>query len=439
MDRVLLYDDRQQAPRDAERLAPLVDLRPSFDVRTGALTTAERVAALADRIEMVFLGGVAPHDLPEQEPGAPRLDPAAIGDAPVLCVNGRCLGPFTELVDLEAPTVVEDARTGVLAAAALTGPEATAFLRDGTLPPDAARLRIDLHVLDQPWDVVRFRSATLDFDLGLLLDRPTTELPQGVIAIADDLCRFAPDSLVYPGVVIDAQNGPVIIDDDAVVRPGAVLVGPLYVGRGAQVLDRALVKGHTAIGPESKVAGEVGGTIIQGWSNKAHDGHLGDAWLGSWVNLGAGTTNSNLLNTYGEVVARALPDGPRVQTGMQFLGCVLGDHVKTAICTRLMTGTVLGTGTMHAASVLRRRSSTARFTWHSDSMTTHYRIDRFLDVARTVMARRGIDMLDAYAERLRALCTTWDQHVVDWRRCRRCTSSMATRSSSARTTRFGRR
>ena len=114
-------------------------------------------------------------------------------------------------------------------------------------------------------------------------------------------------SILESRLVLDAERGPIRIDRGAVIRPGAVICGPCSIGREAVVVDRALIKPDTVIGPVCKVGGEVGGTIFQGYSNKSHEGHLGDSWEGKWVNFGAGTSNSNLLNTYGEVTMQLEP------------------------------------------------------------------------------------------------------------------------------------
>jgi hypothetical protein len=158
----------------------------------------------------------------------------------------------------------------------------------------------------------------------------------------------------------------------------------------------------------------VGGTIFEGFSNKGHDGYLGDSYVGEWVNLGAGTTNSNLLNTYGEVIARPLVGGKagsNERTGETFLGCVLGEHVKTAICTRIMTGSIVGTGTMFAATAALSGTVPA-FSWCTDSAADvgkagvsikPYRFDKFLEVARAAMARRKVTPGEAYVERMRSV------------------------------------
>jgi UDP-N-acetylglucosamine diphosphorylase/glucosamine-1-phosphate N-acetyltransferase len=181
-----------------------------------------------------------------------------------------------------------------------------------------------------------------------------------------------------------------------------VIVGPAYVGPHSTVLERAVIRANTAIGPWCKVAGEVGGTIFQGYSNKAHDGYLGDSWVGEWVNLGAGTTNSNLLNTYAEVKARATPDGPEEPAGERFVGAFIGDHVKTAIGTRIMTGAVIGTGSMISRSA-QVGGCLPGFSWSTDAGRDTYRLDRFIEAVRSVMARRNVEPSPAYLDRVAAL------------------------------------
>jgi UDP-N-acetylglucosamine diphosphorylase/glucosamine-1-phosphate N-acetyltransferase len=189
-----------------------------------------------------------------------------------------------------------------------------------------------------------------------------------------------------------------------VVRPFSVLVGPCAVLDGSSVAERSLIKASTVIGPHCRAGGEIGGTIFQGYSNKSHDGHLGDSFVGEWVNIGAGTDNSNLLNTYGEVIVRLEQDGGLVRTGRQFWGSILSDHVKLAIGTRLMTGTTVGTGAMIASS---KSPSTlvSRFAWVTDATdgAKHFRIEKFLETARAMMSRRGKSPSPAVEARLRKL------------------------------------
>jgi UDP-N-acetylglucosamine diphosphorylase/glucosamine-1-phosphate N-acetyltransferase len=263
-------------------------------------------------------------------------------------------------------------------------------------------------LLRKPWDARRVRDRALKMDLARFDPAEGANVPSGVVTIGGKVVGCGvfihPSARVMPTAVLDHEAGKVVIDEGALVRPGAVLIGPCYVGPHTTVLERATIRAGTAIGPRCKVNGEVAGTVFQGYANKAHEGYLGDSWVGEWVNLGAGTTNSNLLNTYGEVIARATPTGPNERTGEQFLGAVIGDHVKTAICTRLFTGCVLGTGCMFACTAAVSGCVPA-FSWVTDEGRKDYRFDKFMEAARSAMARRNATPGQAYIERLRALAT----------------------------------
>lgn len=405
MPRAILFDDGHGA------LGPLTDLRASFEVRTGALTSGERLARVLGAMgRWEVVGVVVPERLAAlvaERSETPVNDGGAPGGGSVLLVNGRCV-----LLPEDVP--------GLAVGRALIGPDGESVIAAHLTGADAARFRgngcvrsalgeavamescADDCLLARPWDVIRFRDQALDIDLALLAERASQDLPPGVIGIEAGSIFISPEAAVYPGVVLDAGEGPIVIDDDALIRPGAVVCGPAYIGRGCTVVDRAFIKAHTAIGPVCKVAGEVGGTIFQGYANKSHDGHLGDSWVGEWVNFGAGTTNSNLLNTYGEIVSQVDEKRARERTGLQYFGCIVGDHVKLAIGTRIMTGSVFGTGAM-LATTAPPPTAVERFGWLTDERRQRYRFNKFMDVARRVMARRGVEASGAYEGALRGM------------------------------------
>ena len=211
-----------------------------------------------------------------------------------------------------------------------------------------------------------------------------------------------PDATVYPGATLDVEAGPIAIAGGAVLRPGAVVGSPTAIGPHCIVREHAVVRGNSAFGPHCKVGGEAAGVIFQGYTNKVHEGYIGDSWLGEWTNLGAGTTNSNLLNTYSEIVSQATPGGQRERTGETFLGAMIGDHVKTAIGTRIMTGAVIGTGSMWAAGHAIT-GCLEPFAWVTDAGHRQYRLEKFVEVMRAVMARRDVEPSDAYVARLAGL------------------------------------
>ncbi|MEM8757726.1 MAG: putative sugar nucleotidyl transferase [Planctomycetota bacterium] len=399
--RAFIFDD------GSGQLAPLTDLRPSFDIRTGARTTLDRIEALlSDDVEIAGL--IVPDRLASivAELSDLPVNSVADSDGEVLLINGRCPLPPEGFTEIEADEIVleklgaSDDEGGVVVAR-VSERQAARVLRgefDGMA--DASVREIDEPLLlRRPWDVRIFRDAAIDQDLRELAAVSGEPLPPGVMHRGDHAVAVRASADIWPGVTIDSSRGPVVVAAGATVRPGAVLVGPCFIGEGSTVLDRSLIKGHTAIGPRCKIAGEVGGTIFQGFSNKAHEGHLGDSWVGEWVNFGAGTNNSNLLNTYGEVLARGTVGGASERTGQTFLGAIIGDHSKFAIGTRIMTGAVIHTGAMWAASG-PVAGAVGPFTWATDSGSTAFRLTRFADTVRTVMGRRGMEPGEPYMQRL---------------------------------------
>lgn len=145
-------------------------------------------------------------------------------------------------------------------------------------------------------------------------------------------------------VLTETDDGPIVIDEDASIGPYTLLRGPIYVGPRCRVLEHAAIKDAVSLGHTTKIGGEVEAAVVEPFTNKQHHGFLGHSYLGSWINLGAGTCNSDLKNTYGKVNME-YPAG-KAATGMQFLGCVMGDYSKSAINTGIFTGKVIGVCSM---------------------------------------------------------------------------------------------
>jgi UDP-N-acetylglucosamine diphosphorylase/glucosamine-1-phosphate N-acetyltransferase len=196
-----------------------------------------------------------------------------------------------------------------------------------------------------------------------------------------------------PGCVLDASRGPVVLADHVNVGANCVLEGPCSVGHHTTLTPLALIRPGTSIGPVCKVGGEVSNSILLGWSSKVHEGFLGDSYLGKWVNLGAGTTTSNLKNTYGEITVRH-GGGREVPTGRRFLGSLVGDHSKLGIGTRLMAGTYLGFCTSVAGSPIAPRFVPS-YTFWTDRGAEPYRVDKALEVTKVVYARRDRQFAEA--------------------------------------------
>lgn len=203
---------------------------------------------------------------------------------------------------------------------------------------------------------------------------------------------LAPGVQVSPTSVIDATGGPVVLDRNVRVLPHSTLIGPLYLGRGSLVKAGSTIGGETSIGAVCRVAGEVVETTIFDFSNKQHAGFLGHAVIGSWVNLGAGTTNSDLKNNYGHIRVD-LGYGPE-DTGRQFLGMLMGDHSKTAIGTLINTGSCIGFSCNVFAPGFPPKFL-PNFSWGAGDGAT-YTVEKAMATARIVMQRRGCAFTSAH-------------------------------------------
>jgi len=393
--RLIIFDDGRG------RLGPMTDLRASFEVRTGVMTTAGRLAAAFPRRLDGYWVPAPLAALVAERANAPvnRLPDEEV----LLLANGRWARP-DDGPDLEPGEAWIEASTGDVICAVMRRADAGYFLETGELPERIRTTTADERRLYRhPWDILPDLRATIVHDLEQLPMMNDATVGRDVAQVVGDAPLLIHRSAtIGANVVFDVTAGPILVQEDAVIRHGAILVGPVSIGPRSMVADRSIIKAGTVIGRDCKVGGEIGSTIFQGCANKVHDGHLGDSWIGKWSNLGAGTTNSNLLNTYGDVVVRTEVDGPRHRTGLTFCGAFVGDHVKAAIGTRIMTGTVLGTGAMVARST-PPPATVPRFAWLTDDGERIFRVEKFLEVARTVMGRRGRTASAAYEARVVAL------------------------------------
>ena len=199
------------------------------------------------------------------------------------------------------------------------------------------------------------------------------------------------DAKIKPGVIIDASDGPVILDENALIMPNAVLVGPVYLGKNSMIKVGAKIYKGTSIGPVCKVGGEVEETIFQAYSNKQHDGFLGHSYIGEWVNIGAGTTNSDLKNNYRNVEVYFYPSGKKVDSESKFVGTFIGDHTKTGINSTINTGTVVGVGCNLFGRELIK-DFIPSFRWGEGSELTEYQEDKFLETVKIVKQRRNLKL-----------------------------------------------
>jgi UDP-N-acetylglucosamine diphosphorylase/glucosamine-1-phosphate N-acetyltransferase len=364
--------------------APFAGIRPLAELRAGIWRVRERWEAAVGNDATAILGsqaaGFSEGDEPPLQPLGPIEGPAIVGAAwfaptgvPIKSGNARRFTYGDQTVGWMIPAGQRWEGTHT------KGPE---------LPLDGVLLR-------GSFDLLTALEVLLPADCADFLAAPNDGVPAGSIVLGDPTHLISLGANVEPGAVFDLRNGVVVLDQGSEVRSGTRLEGPIYVGPGTRVLG-GFLRG-SVFGSECRVRGEVAASVFLGFANKSHEGFVGHSVVGPWVNLGAGTTTSNLKNTYGTV--RLEVDGQRIDTGRLNLGSLIGDHAKTAIGTMLSTGTVISAGA-NVFGTPTPPKYVPPFAWGcsgSERMTE----DGFLRVAERVMSRRNVPFSAERRESLR--------------------------------------
>lgn len=198
---------------------------------------------------------------------------------------------------------------------------------------DAPSLSTKLSLFEYPHEVIKYHAVIMGDNLSDRVSRGDYQQLQDGLFVGQDV-------ILGDYLTVDTRKGPVIIESHTRVGPCCYLEGPVLIGGCAKLIENTALKDNVALGHTTKVGGEVEASTVEPYTNKQHHGFIGHSYLGSWVNLGAGTCNSDLKNTYGLVTMEY--NGQRVPTGMQFMGCIVGDYTKTAVNTGIFTGKVIG-------------------------------------------------------------------------------------------------
>lgn len=244
----------------------------------------------------------------------------------------------------------------------------------------------------RPWHMFQQCGKAIEHDFKLLTEgRRSERLGALNTVVGDPSLIFLEEGAVVEASTLNTRGGPIYIGKGAEVMEGCLLRGPIVLGDHAQLKMGAKIYGPSAFGPESRVGGEVSNSVILGYSNKGHDGFMGNSVLGEWCNLGADTNTSNLKNTYGNVQVWSYAERKQVETGLQFCGLLMGDHSKSGINTMFNTGTVVGVAANIFGSGFPPKHIPG-FSWGGAEGFETYDVERALSTARRVMERRSIPM-----------------------------------------------
>jgi UDP-N-acetylglucosamine diphosphorylase/glucosamine-1-phosphate N-acetyltransferase len=406
---IMLFEDE-----GFRNLQPLVYARPLFELRCGAWTLRERVEAfLLQQGSAEQVAGICRPHLMQMYGPSQGLAPFLGRSEPILLINARARS-LAWLPDLlEAPIGTVYVLGNQLLAARLSPTLASlviSYLRRQDTEMALIELRRfarieerEASLMEYPWHLINSNGAQIVEDVDLIqtvggcvpFEQLSAEYPNVVVHRPDQVF-VRPGSRLDGPLVLDARDGPIIVDGTH-IEPFSFIQGPTYLGRGSLIAS-ARIRGETSIGPVCRIGGEVEASVIQGFSNKHHDGFLGHSYLGEWVNIGAMTTNSDLKNTYGTIRV-SLEGYGQVDSGELKLGCFLADHVKLGIGVHISGGSVIGIGS-NIFGVHSAPKTVPPFTWGGENFH-EYRINGMIDVARKVMGRRKQEMSPAYEQLLR--------------------------------------
>ena len=259
----------------------------------------------------------------------------------------------------------------------------------------------DFLKIDHTWEIFSKNDRALREDFMLLTKNRKSKKLSSSNRVMGDMV-FVEEGAKVEGVSINSTTGPVYIGRDAEIMEGSMIRGPFALCNNAIVKMSAKIYGPTTIGPYSKVGGEISNSVIFGYSNKVHDGFMGNSVIGEWCNLGADTNTSNLKNNYESVRLWDFPDQTFVDTGEQFCGLIMGDHSKCGINTMFNSGTVVGINVNVFGSGYQRNFIPS-FTWGGTSGFRTFDIKKAVQVAKIVFARRGLDFDETEINILNAL------------------------------------
>ncbi|MEQ9279301.1 MAG: putative sugar nucleotidyl transferase [Balneola sp.] len=380
----------------ARRFKPLTLTRPLWDLRVGILTIFEKWKYSLNPDSIAW----------EAQPYLKKLFPSPSPDKDKAClyINSRFL-PSQKLLDLLAKAQINEAF--------YYNDEPVCFMSDKphteltySILESANRTELDFKpvFVEYLWELLESNGKQIMEDIKLL-DIPSikgSEIANGTVLVEPDNIFIAKDATVEPGVILMADKGPVFIGPNAVIEAGAILKGPVAVCNNATVKMRARIYDSSTIGPFSKVGGEVSSTIFHSYSNKAHDGFVGNSIFGQWCNLGADSNTSNLKNNYDFVRIQDWETKEFYRVGFQFFGTVMGDHSKTSINSMLSTGTTCGVSSNIFTSDFPPKYIPS-FTWLDGVKNPEFRFDKALEVMKAMMARRKIELSDEYEHMMRYL------------------------------------
>lgn len=391
---------------------PLVHFRPIYSLRCGIFSLKEKIlrAYSSTNVTVQCRKSLALCIKYRK----PQFSVNEIPATECLFINGRVIADQTlsKKIPLTAKQDIVYISNDRVIAAYVSGKNLERVKRNLSSPLTLSdfdglpKIEVDIETVSYTWDLIQKNGAQIVKDFESIVKKAGKrqshirgKVHSGVHLLGKKNIIIENGAVIEPGSVLDAEAGPIYIGKNVKVFPQSTIIGPACILDGSSIKVGAQIYENTTIGPVCKVGGEIEGSIIHSYSNKQHAGFLGHSYLGSWVNLGAGTNSSDLKNNYSTVKVQI--GSEQIDTGLSFVGMMMGDYSKSAIGTTFNTGTVVGVCCNIFGSGFPPKYIPS-FSWCGvQGPSTVYDIEKAINLARLVMARRNIELLDVEADLFR--------------------------------------
>ncbi len=392
---IILFDGKKR-----DHLLPLAYTRPIASFRVGILTIAEKW-------EKYLQGAISYHTSPHLE----RKFPMVSSQQNLLIYGGLLPSEniLKEILALDTNTVLHHMGEIIAANIDLTNlPDFNSEEKEFKANEAKSQVLI-IKILP---DIIRLHGSqiTADFEL-LTKNRISAKLSDSNRVIGQKDKIFLEPGAKAECAIFNTESGPIYLGKDSEVMEGAMIRGPFGLGDHAAIKMGSKIYPNVSTGPHCKLGGEAGNSVLYAFTNKGHEGYLGDSYIGEWCNLGADTNTSNLKNNYAEVKLWDYQSGRFALTGLQFCGLIMGDHSKAGINTMFNTGTVVGVG-CNIFGDGYPRNFIPSFSWGGAAGLTSYSIDKAFEASNAMMTRRGLSLTE---EEKNILSYTWEADK-QWRK-----------------------
>tara|TARA_B100000676_G_scaffold136787_1_gene135561 strand:+ start:74 stop:1252 length:1179 start_codon:yes stop_codon:yes gene_type:complete len=372
MKNIIIYEDS-----NFENLAPFSINHASFELKCGIFSNLDRIIKHYNNAKIILIVRDELKDLINERYPDYEINPKKI--PPGICINGALIFDKNTIdISFQKPLKHKEKIVGFNLIDELDIHEFQNYLQKIT-----KGIEKDILCVNYLWECIDLFHCIMKLDMAYYIDKDQLIKSKDVFYINEKNIYINNSANIEPGCIIDATNGPIVVNKNVIIQSGSIIKGPTFIDVNSTISNGAKLKGNVLIGKTCKVGGEITDTIFHGYSNKVHDGFLGHSYVGEWVNLGANTNNSNLKNNYSTIKFKFA--NKSLDTNRTFLGVMIGDFTRTGISTMINTGSYFGLGANIFGGGFQNKFIDS-FAWGKKSKVD---FNKFIDTLKIMKKRRS--------------------------------------------------